>query len=123
MALPILGIGSMIVDGVKGYFDHKSKVKQAKRDVEIEHIKAEAPIDSTSAGDMKTSWKDEFLTLWITSPVTLYFYAIIVDNQVMIGRVEEAFKAFKNLPVEYWYLVGGVVIGTFGLRTLAKLIK
>lgn len=110
-----------IGDAVKGYFAHRQAKTEAKRDVELKQITASAGIDAVSAGDMSTSWKDEYLTVLFSVPVVVVFYAAVWGDPADIERVKSAFAAMQELPEWYMWSVVGIVTGTFGLRGLQKL--
>lgn len=114
---------SFLTEGVSGYFKHRRAKTEAKRDVELKRIGTDGETDAVSAGDMQTSWKDEYLTVLLTIPVAVVFHASVWGDPSDIKRVKDAFAAMNELPDWYQFLLGGVVIGTFGLRTLAKLRK
>ena len=122
MALPIVAIGGVVVDGIKSWFGHKKAKTEAKREVELATIKAGDSADTAAAGGMSTSWKDEFLTVVFTIPMGVIFYAAVWGDPADIERVKDAFAAMQELPEWYMWSILGIVIGTFGLRGLAKLV-
>ena len=123
MPFPAIPIISGLVKLGQGWFSHKKAKTEAKRDVELKHIAASADVDKASATDMNTSLKDEYLTFIFSVPLIVVFYASVWGNPEDIERVKSAFEALQALPEWYLYSVLGIVIGTFGLRGLAKLIK
>lgn len=129
MPFPVIPVISGVVDVVKGYIGHKKAKTEAKREVELKRIHAEANLDSVSASDMSTSWKDEYLTILFTIPMVVIFYAAVWgdpgtdETPSTIEQVKLAFSEMSALPEWYQFCVYGIVIGTFGLRTLAKFKK
>ena len=116
-------IGSVlrsVTDAVGGFFDYRTAKTAARREVELERISSGAHLDSVSAGDMSSSWKDEWLTVIFTTPVAVVFYASVWGDPNDIVRVHEAFDAMTKLPEWYHWILLGIVSGTFGLRTLSK---
>ena len=123
MPFPAIPIISGLVKLGQGWFSHKQAKTEAKRDVELKQITANAETDTASATDMSTSWKDEFLTLVFTAPMIVVFYASVWGDKEDVVQVKAAFATLQELPEWYLYSMIGIVIGTFGLRGLAKLIK
>lgn len=123
MAFPIVALGGLVVDGIKGWFGHKKAKTEAKRAVQLQRITADASTDAQSAAGMNTSWKDEYLTLIFSAPMIIVFYAALIEDYATIFRVKYAFATLQELPEWYMWSIVGIVIGTFGLRTIAGLGK
>ena len=122
MGIPFIG---PLIEGISnvatGWINHRQAKTEAKRDVELKQITASADIDATSAADMSTSWKDEYLTVLFSIPLVVVFYASVWGDPADIERVKTAFAAMQELPEWYMWSVVGIVTGTFGLRGLQKL--
>ena len=123
MPLPIAAIISGITGLGKGFFAHRQARTEAKRAVELTQIQASGSADTAAATGMQSSWKDEYLTVIFTVPMIVVFYAAVWGDPRDIEQVTAAFEALQKLPEWYLYSMIGIVIGTFGLRGLAKLIK
>ena len=74
--------------------------------------KIEADWDTNAQEDMKTSWKDEYLTLLLSIPLILAF---IPATQEAVLR---GFEILGKTPEWYMVFVGGIVASAFGLRWL-----
>ncbi|CAK2239678.1 hypothetical protein VCRA2118O236_880001 [Vibrio crassostreae] len=58
--------------------------------------------------------KDEFILLVVFVPLILSFIPDYAEY------VQEGFKALEFVPEYYWYIVGAVVIDTFGFRSMVR---
>ena len=63
---------------------------------------------------MKTSWKDEYLTLLFSVPLILAFLPQTQE------AVLKGFETLSKTPDWYMMLVTGIVAGVFGLRWLVS---
>lgn len=120
MALPV--IASVIGNVVSGWFKHRQAKTEKKREVELAQIGANANADTAASEGMSTSWKDEYLTVLFSVPLIVVFHASVWGDPADIVRVKQAFAAMQELPEWYMWSIVGIVIGTFGLRGLAKLL-
>lgn len=102
---------------VSQWFENKREQSKAKHERKVKEISGEIDLDNTSAGDMRHSWKDEWLTLVFTTPVVTIFYGSIVNNPEVIARMIEGIQAIDKLPVWYQGILAGIVAASFGLRT------
>ena len=75
-------------------------------------IQIEADWDTNAQQDMKTSWKDEYLTILFSVPLILSF---IPSTQEAILN---GFETLNKTPDWYMMLVMGIVAAVFGLRWL-----
>lgn len=99
------------------WFENKKEESKAKHERTIKQLAGEIDLDNTSAGDMRHSWKDEWLVLVFTTPIVAIFYGSIVDNPGIIERMVEGIKAITALPVWYQSTLGAITVASFGLRT------
>lgn len=76
--------------------------------------KIEADWDTNAQQDMKTSWKDEYLTILFSVPLVLAF---IPQTQ---EAVLKGFETLGKTPEWYMMLLTGIVAGVFGLRWLVN---
>ena len=79
--------------------------------------KIEADWDTNAQQDMKTSWKDEYLTILFSIPLILAFFPQTQDT------VLKGFETLDKTPEWYMVLVGGIVASAFGLRGLLSRSK
>ena len=74
--------------------------------------------DITSTEGMGSSLKDEYLTIVLTAPLIVIFYASVWGDPAMVAQVKEAFFAMSSLPEWYQWCFMGCVTATFGLRSI-----
>jgi hypothetical protein len=67
---------------------------------------------------MRGSIKDEYLTIVLTAPLIVIFYASVWGDPAMVSQVKSAFKAMSDLPEWYQWCFMGCVAATFGLRSI-----
>lgn len=99
--------------------------RRAKSDAiaerELQIIRGERSADIASAEGMSASLKDEFLTIVLTIPLMVIFYASVWGDPAMTIQVKEAFAAMSTLPEWYQWSFMGCVAATFGLRSIKTL--
>jgi len=138
MFLPIIGT---IFSGVTNYFNSRQEIKAKKDSVNLEMSKIELEtkldiarlqashevekartkssqnysLDRLAIESMKNSWKDEILLAVFMLPLIGAFvpsYAI---------AVQEGFLVIGKLPEWYLFLLCGMVITSYGMRSLLKM--
>jgi len=100
------------------WFENRSKRSDAKLIKELAILSGERAADLASVSDMSTSLKDEFLTIVLTIPLGVVFYAAVWGDMAMIAQVELAFEVMSTLPEWYQWCFMGCVAATFGLRSV-----
>jgi hypothetical protein len=103
--------------GSKWLSNRRAK-SDAKTEKEIQILKGEREADVKSAEGMSGSIKDEYLTIVLTAPLIVIFYASVWGEPAMVSQVESAFKAMSKLPEWYQWCFMGCVAATFGLRSI-----
>ena len=103
------------------WLDNRNKKSEAKLTKDLAIISGERKADAASADDMSKSLKDEFLTIVLTIPLAVIFYAAVWGDPAMITQVEMAFAAMSLLPEWYQWCFMGCVVATFGLRSVKTL--
>ena len=98
--------------------DRQHELNLKKVDVATELAKQgmqiEANWDTNAQQDMKTSWKDEYLTILFSVPLILAFFPQTQE------AVLKGFETLNKTPEWYMMLVTGIVAGVFGLRWLVS---
>jgi hypothetical protein len=130
--LPIPIIGS-IISGVTGWFSKKQDIKkvgkvaeaklaQAKQDGQQTVTMTDAEWESLSVKTQNDSWKDEYITLIITSPfITILGGSIAAavgfswGPQVVEGTVS-GLKEMASLGMDYGTIINAVVFAAVGLK-------
>lgn len=77
-------------------------------------IQIEADWDTNAQQDMKTSWKDEYLTILFSIPLILAFFPSTQES------ILKGFETLNKTPDWYMMLVMGIVAAVFGLRWLVS---
>ena len=105
-------IGEGIASLFSNYFEYKKVKTETKIALARQKVQVEGDYDSQALQQMQFSWKDEFITLILFSPLAV---AWIDTPRAMewVGFVEE-------LPLFYQALLFGIVASTFGLRWYFK---
>jgi hypothetical protein len=106
-----------------GYLKNKAEEKQAKHKAKMSMIKNDADWETKMAEASKDSWKDEYFTIALSSPLIFIGYAVGVDDPTIITRVEEGFAALSRLPEWYQYLLFIAVSSSFGIKGADKLMS
>lgn len=119
-------IANLITGGIDAYKQHGiNKANALKRQDEIEQERHRAQVKRLQSGDEKAAdldrvslkdrgLKDEFILLVVFVPLILSFIPDYAEY------VQEGFKALEFVPEYYWYMVGAVVIDTFGFRSMVR---
>ncbi|CAH7102452.1 conserved hypothetical protein [Vibrio chagasii] len=119
-------IANLITGGIDAYKQHGiNKANALKRQDEIEQERHRAQVKRLQSGDEKAAdldrvslkdrgLKDEFILLVVFVPLILPFIPDYAEY------VQEGFKALEFVPEYYWYIVGAVVIDTFGFRSMVR---
>jgi hypothetical protein len=120
--LPLLGpLVSGVFDIGKQYFANKAEKSKAKHEQELAVIKGDQTWDEIQARNSNDSWKDEYLTIVITSPFIAMFLAAVLDNREMVNRIGEAFVILQSeVPEQYWTLLIIAFGASFGVKGVIK---
>ena len=127
MAIPALLVAP-IISGVKSLFGYWMKTKEEKAEIrklkvegeirkteakiesDIQQINNKYQMDAAAVGDMRYTWKDEFLVILLSIPVIMCFIPGLAPY------VTKGFEVLKSTPEWYQYAFLGIVAATFGLR-------
>ncbi|OMO23705.1 hypothetical protein BH582_23530, partial [Vibrio sp. 10N.222.47.A9] len=119
-------IANLITGGIDAYKQHGlNKANALKRQDEIEQERHQAQVKRLQSGYEQAAdldrvslkdrgLKDEFILLVVFVPLILSFIPDYAEY------VQEGFKALEFVPEYYWYIVGAVVIDTFGFRSMVR---
>jgi hypothetical protein len=106
-----------------GYLKNKAEEKQAKHKAKMSMIKNDADWESKMVDASANSWKDEFWTLVLATPVFMVGYAIVVNDVTVIDRVHQGFDALAELPEWYQYLLFIAISSSFGIKGVSKIMN
>lgn len=132
MAIPFIGaIAGPIISGISGYFERKQKAKTAaasaqaklamKKETGDQNITlTDAEWESISARGLQDSWKDEYVTIIITSPIVgvlggSVWYAF-TGNQNLLDGTLNGIRELKELGLDFDVLTTAVVFAAIGLK-------
>lgn len=106
-----------------GYLKNKAEEKQAKHKAKMKVIKTDGEWEAKMADASSHSWKDEFWTIVLATPVFMVGYSIVVNDPAVIDRVKEGFIALSGLPEWYQYLLFIAISSSFGIKGVSKLMS
>ncbi len=105
-----------IFGGVTDYFKNKQKMDNALQEARIlketKIISGEIDWDVEALRQSQHSWKDEFITIIIFSPLIVAWF----DSE----RAMEWVEFVNKLPTYYQGLMIGIVCASFGIRWWSK---
>ena len=128
--IPII---TSIISGVTGHFSKKQDIKSAGKSASVklanlkesgaQNIKlTDAEWESLSVKTQQDSWKDEYVTIIITSPMVLIIIGSLFSGlgfesggQILNGSLE-GIKQLKELGMDYGFLINSVVLAAIGLK-------
>lgn len=98
----------------------RGKIAQSKLDSETNVQLTDAEWESLTAGGLGESWKDEYVTLVITSPLLLImggsiYQAFTGDDRLLVG-INLALGSLTALNVDMGFLMSAVVMAAVGLK-------
>nr|BDD47788.1 hypothetical protein 7 [Deltaproteobacteria bacterium] len=114
--MAITAVLSALGGAVTSWFQNKGEEARAKHTRKLREINGEIEAETEVVKGMSQSWKDEYLTLVFTSPLVLIFYACLMEDDKMLANVFKAFDQMQRIPQEWWWTIGAITLGTFGLR-------
>jgi hypothetical protein len=106
-------------DFVKGKAEEKKAIQQRK----IQAIQNDAEWENKMADATANSWKDEFWTIVLASPVIAVMYGVAIDDQSVMDRVNQAFVALDTLPEWFTYCLFISISASYGLKSADKLMN
>jgi len=128
------GLVSPIANAYKAKQDVKIKANEAKASItlakqngETQHILNVDQWEALSKQAENGTWKDEYVTIVITSPFVLLFIASIwsgiTGDPTFVDAVNLGIENLKNLGVDLGYLMGVVVLAAVGIKGVKSVIK
>lgn len=111
------------MDLAKDFVKGKAEEKKAIQERKITAIKNDADWENKMADATANSWKDEFWTIVLASPVIAVMYGVAVDDQSVMDRVNQAFVALDTLPEWFTYCLFISISASYGLKSADKLMN
>jgi len=106
---------------VADWFKSKREKSEAKHKAQMEVIGNTALWEQRMAEASNTSWKDEWFTILLSTPIVAIIYGVIMNDNDVISRVGLAFEQLNALPEWYQYLLFVAVFASFGIRGADKI--
>lgn len=100
----------------KQWLNNKAEKSQAKHQSELKRIEQEGAAETSLIAQMATSWKDEYWTLVVSTPVLAIMYGVATDNDKIIKRVHEGMSALEAMPTWFQFILGVAVLTSFGVK-------
>jgi len=109
-------IAGFVLSGFKSWMTNRAERSQAKHERELRQINGEIELEKSTIENGMRGWKDEYLTVVFTSPLVMIFWAALTKDHEMMQQIFFAFEKMKEMPEEWWWTIGAITLGTFGLR-------
>jgi hypothetical protein len=110
-------VASLIGD----WFQGQKEKASAKHKAQMEVIGNTALWEQKMAEASNTSWKDEWFTILLSTPIVSIIYGVVMNDYEVIQRVGLAFEKLDSLPEWYQYLLFVAVFASFGIRGADKI--
>ena len=113
----IAPVASLVTDWLQGQREKST----AKHKAQLEVIGNTALWEQKMAEATNSSWKDEWFTILLSTPIVAIIYGAVMNDSDVIYRVGLAFNQLNNLPEWYQYLLFVAVFASFGIRGADKI--
>jgi len=128
---PIVAVASV----VGGFFNKREESKQLERSIngkiaiqkndnQTQVVFNEQEIDVISKRNEGNTWKDEYLTIVMTSPLITTYVGVLIGVLLarpdIIDAVTQANKAFSELVPNYQELLTLTIVAGLGLRAIKR---
>ena len=131
----LIGPITSVVNGVVGIFKTKqerkklaekavAKLNQSKEEGKQETIVTDAEWEAISASKQDSTWKDEYITIVITSPIVMMIIGAITyvffDDMRLLTAATEALNAISFAGIDMGFLMEATVLAGLGLKIWRK---
>ena len=103
------------------------KIAQAQVDGTNDINFKRAEWETLAVGQLQDSWKDEYITLIITSPIVLILlgsvWYVFTDDDRLINAAVLSISKLAEVGVDMGALMLPVVLAAIGIRGLSKFVK
>ena len=110
-------VAGLVTDWLAG----QREKSQAKHTAQMQVLSNTALWEAKMAEASNTSWKDEWFTILLSTPIVSIIYGVVMNDQEIIERVGLAFQQLNSLPEWYQYLLFVAVFASFGIRGADKI--
>ena len=104
------------------WMSNKLEESAAKHQAKLQIIQNEASWEKMMAQATTASWKDEWFTLLLSSPIVAVIWGISMNDLSVIERIGVAFETLDQLPDWYQYALYMAISASFGIRGADKLM-
>jgi hypothetical protein len=105
----------------------KSKLAQAKQQGETDITLTDAEWEAIAADKQGETWKDEYVTIIITSPIVLILVGAVwggyTGDFIILTETVKGIKELKATGVDMGYLMNTVVLAAVGLKAWRGVVK
>lgn len=105
-----------------GYLERRAEEKKAKHEAKLQIIQNEASWEKLMAQASNSSWKDEWFTILLSSPIVVLMWGVAVNDPLVIERIRLGFDTLNQLPDWYQYALYMAISASFGIRGADKLM-
>lgn len=105
-----------LADIGKTWMNNRKEISLAQHQRQLTMIETNADWESQMAKASATSWKDEWFTIVLSTPLIAIMVGAGTDNLELIERVKQGFIVLSELPQWYQYLLGMAVTASFGIK-------
>ena len=101
-------------------YANRQKAKMAMSEAQLLHAERQARGEEAYQGKLlearQSDWKDEFVLLILSAPITVLAWAVISDDPSAMDKVKIFFDHFQSLPSWFTNLWILVVASIFGIK-------
>lgn len=114
-------LANVISAPVTQWIKNRGEKSMAKHTRELSVIRGDQSWEQYQAQASQGSWKDEYLTVLITTPMVMMFIAPFMSDDY--GRkIKESIELVNNMPSEYWYLMSATFAAAFAIKGIPAAI-
>lgn len=120
----VTGLVSPITSVISKRSDNKTRIKERQIDRLVNAEDKVAEWESIQAESGNNSWKDEYITIIITIPIPIIFfavmYSVITGDPTIAEGAKAGVAALKELIPEYDQVLYVVALAAIGIKALKK---
>jgi len=121
--MSVAAIGSAVIGLIGQWLVNRQEISKAKQETKVKQIQNSATWEAEQAKNSMHSWKDEWFTIVLSTPILAVSWGVAIDSSETISKVNEAFDVLNNLPDWYTYLLGIAVMASFGFRGVKEFMN
>lgn len=102
------------------WLKNRGEKSAAKHEATLAKITHKSNWETEQAKSGQSSWKDEFVTIYMAAPYAILFIGALTGQEWMITRMERAFEVMKMTPDWFHYTFVAVMLAAVGIRATEK---